>query len=93
MTHLCGIDLAKALPGWGFRTAPAATPLAPQAAEAPPCSGPTVSLSTYTFGAPRTGNSAFARDYNAHVPECWSIINGQDAGGAEPRVMWGVEGA
>ncbi|EFN52808.1 hypothetical protein CHLNCDRAFT_138469 [Chlorella variabilis] len=75
MSHLCGIDLARALPGWGFQVAPAALPLSEAAAEA----GPTVSLSTYTFGAPRTGNRAFAKDYAAHMPDCWSIINGQDA--------------
>ena len=31
----------------------------------------------YTFAAPRTGNHAFARDYNAMVPDTWSIINDQ----------------
>lgn len=31
----------------------------------------------YTFGAPRTGNHNFARDYNGMVPDTWSIINDQ----------------
>ena len=31
----------------------------------------------YTFAAPRTGNHAFARDYNATIPDTWSVINGQ----------------
>ena len=31
----------------------------------------------YTFAAPRTGNHAFARDYNAMVPDTWSVINDQ----------------
>jgi hypothetical protein len=31
----------------------------------------------YTFGAPRTGNHSFARDYNKVVPDTWSIINDQ----------------
>ena len=31
----------------------------------------------YTFAAPRTGNHAFARDYNAVVPDTWSVINDQ----------------
>ena len=31
----------------------------------------------YTFAAPRTGNHAFAREYNALVPDTWSIINDQ----------------
>ena len=34
-------------------------------------------ISCYTFGAPRTGNHAFARDYNAAVEDTWSIINDQ----------------
>ncbi|KAL3149444.1 hypothetical protein ABBQ32_002237 [Trebouxia sp. C0010 RCD-2024] len=32
----------------------------------------------YSFGAPRCGNHAFARDYNRVVPDTWSIINDQD---------------
>lgn len=31
----------------------------------------------YTFGAPRTGNHAFAHDYQKVVPDTWSIINDQ----------------
>ncbi len=31
----------------------------------------------YTFAAPRTGNHAFAREYNAMVPDTWSVINDQ----------------
>ena len=34
-------------------------------------------VSCYTFGAPRVGNHAFARQYNALVPDTWSIINNQ----------------
>jgi predicted lipase len=34
----------------------------------------------YTFGAPRTGNHAFADDYNQVVPDTWSIINDQVSG-------------
>ena len=30
----------------------------------------------YTFGAPRTGNHAFAEDFQASVPDCWHVING-----------------
>ena len=36
-----------------------------------------VELVCYTFAAPRTGNHAFARDYNATVPDTWSVINDQ----------------
>ena len=31
----------------------------------------------YTFGAPRTGNHAFAKEFQACVPDCWHIINGK----------------
>ena len=31
----------------------------------------------YTFGSPRTGNHAFAHDYQRVVPDTWSIINDQ----------------
>ncbi|KAK9814286.1 hypothetical protein WJX72_003434 [[Myrmecia] bisecta] len=31
-----------------------------------------------TFGAPRTGNHAFAWDYNKIVPHTWHVINDQD---------------
>ena len=36
-----------------------------------------VEVLCYTFGAPRTGNHAFATDYNHVVPDTWSIINDQ----------------
>lgn len=36
-----------------------------------------VKVICYTFAAPRTGNHAFAREYNALVPDTWSIINDQ----------------
>lgn len=35
-------------------------------------------ITCYTFGAPRTGNHAFARDFNEKVPNTWNIINDQD---------------
>ena len=34
-------------------------------------------ISCYTFGAPRTGNHAFAREYNKAVPDTWGVINDQ----------------
>ncbi len=34
-------------------------------------------LACYTFGAPRTGNHAFARDYREAVPDTWGLINDQ----------------
>lgn len=39
---------------------------------------PKCSIRCYTFGAPRTGNHAFARDYNSYVPDTWHVINDQD---------------
>ncbi len=81
MTHMCGIDLGKALPEWGFQVVPAGVPLEEGMGGSDPGTWrPAVSLTTYTFGAHRTGNHAFARDYGAVMPDCWSIINGQDAG-------------
>ena len=38
-----------------------------------------VEVRCYIFGAPRTGNHAFAADYNRVVPDTWSIINDQVA--------------
>ena len=31
----------------------------------------------YTFGAPRTGNHAFANEFEREVPDCWHVINNQ----------------
>ena len=36
-----------------------------------------MALSVYTFGAPRVGNHAFAREFNERVPQLWNIINDQ----------------
>ena len=38
---------------------------------------PDTKVVCYTFAAPRTGNHAFAREYNAMVPDTWSVINDQ----------------
>ena len=35
------------------------------------------SAQVYTVGAPRVGNRAFRREYNARVPDTWTIINDQ----------------
>ena len=47
------------------------------------CGKGEVEVICYSFGAPRTGNHAFARDYNQVVPDTWSIIN--DQAGCETR--------
>jgi len=38
----------------------------------------TIQQAVYTFGAPRTGNHAFAGMYNQLVPDTWHIINADD---------------
>ena len=38
---------------------------------------PNVQVACYTFGAPRVGNPAFAREYDQLVQDSWSIINDQ----------------
>jgi Lipase (class 3) len=38
---------------------------------------PSLGVSCYTFGAPRTGNRAFADDYSRVVEDTWHIINGK----------------
>ena len=43
-------------------------------------------ISCYTFGAPRTGNHAFAYEYNELVPDTWGVINDQASGCAAPPV-------
>jgi hypothetical protein len=41
---------------------------------------PSEHLSVYTFGAPRTGNHAYAAEYAAAVPDTWHTINNQVGG-------------
>lgn len=36
-----------------------------------------VQLVCYTFGAPRVGNPAFAKEYDELVQDSWSIVNDQ----------------
>ncbi|KAA6429424.1 MAG: hypothetical protein FRX49_00818 [Trebouxia sp. A1-2] len=42
----------------------------------------------YTFAAPRTGNHAFAREYNAMMPDTWSVINDQDVVTREGKMLF-----
>jgi len=44
-----------------------------------PCAEFDLDVRCYTFGAPRVGNHAWAREYNAKVPDTWQIINSDDA--------------
>ncbi len=41
----------------------------------------------YTFGAPRPGNHAFARDFLRVVPDCWDIIHSDDAVAKEGKFL------
>lgn len=36
-----------------------------------------VHVACYTYGAPRVGNSAFAKEYDQLVADSWSVINDQ----------------
>ncbi|GAB4816054.1 hypothetical protein N2152v2_003100 [Parachlorella kessleri] len=38
-----------------------------------------VQVQLYTYGAPRPGNHAFARDFLRTVPDSWDVIHGDDA--------------
>lgn len=44
----------------------------------PNCDGPARTPARPPTQAPRTGNRAFARDFNAAVPDSWQVVNGQD---------------
>lgn len=38
-----------------------------------------INVKCYTFGAPRVGNAAWAKEYNAAVPDTWHLVNSDDA--------------
>eukprot|EP00803_Ostreobium_quekettii_P001664 evm.model.scf_661.6 EVM.evm.TU.scf_661.6 scf_661:45589-48045(-) len=44
-------------------------------------------LSVYTFGCPRLGNHAFAREYEENIPDSWLVINDLDAIARTPK-LW-----
>ena len=46
---------------------------------------PTLTVRCYTYGAPRTGNRAFAEDYGRVVEDTWHIINGEPLPCVEPH--------
>ncbi|KAJ1430636.1 hypothetical protein B484DRAFT_479146 [Ochromonadaceae sp. CCMP2298] len=48
------------------------------------------SLHVYTFGAPRVGNTAFRRQFNALVPHCFRVVNRQDVVARMPRSASGL---
>jgi hypothetical protein len=51
-------------------------PVVPVLQRVPSCCA-VLCCAALSVGAPRTGNHAFARDYNAMVPETWHVINDQ----------------
>ena len=42
-------------------------------------------VTVYTFGCPRVGNHAFAREYEAAVPDTWHVVNDLDAVARTPK--------
>ncbi|CAL8466201.1 g5737 [Coccomyxa elongata] len=56
------------------------------AREAQSC-GKSVRVGCYTYGSPRVGNHAFAREFDQVVPHCWHIINNQDAVARAPKFL------
>ncbi|KAK9821824.1 hypothetical protein WJX74_001662 [Apatococcus lobatus] len=47
-------------------------------AQAAAAAGAKLRLACYTYGAPRVGNHAYARDHAQVVPDTWGVINDQD---------------
>ena len=39
--------------------------------------GMDIRIGCYTYGSPRVGNHAFAREFDKVVPHCWHVINDQ----------------
>ncbi|EIE21255.1 alpha/beta-hydrolase [Coccomyxa subellipsoidea C-169] len=50
-------------------------------------SGKDIRVGCYTYGSPRVGNHAFAREFDKVVPHCWHIINNQDAVARSPKFL------
>ena len=41
----------------------------------------------YNYGSPRVGNAAFARTYNAAIPDSWRVTNKLDVIPRVPRLL------
>lgn len=48
---------------------------------------PPSSIINYTYGSPRVGNRAFAMAFNDLVPNCWRVVNNNDAVTSVPRLL------
>lgn len=49
--------------------------------------GGTPDVINYSFGSPRVGNKAFAEAFNSVVPNCWRVVNNNDAVALVPRLI------
>ena len=90
--QLCTLDIARALPQWGYGLAQSAfaahdSETAARCAAAAaahehhvPVIEREVALLCYTLGCPRVGNAAFARELKAACHNTWNVINDQDVG-------------
>lgn len=92
---LCAFDIERELQDWGYATVPSPfSAVAAVPERAGNCQsggggsgsnpggarGRPVSVTCYTYGAPRTGNHAFANEMVERVPDTWAVINDQDLG-------------
>lgn len=87
---LCAFDIERELQHWGYATVPSpfsAVVPAPagnggggggSGGNPGGARGRPVSVTCYTYGAPRTGNHAFANEMVERVPDTWAVINDQD---------------
>jgi len=48
---------------------------------------PEFDLTKYSFGSPRVGNAAFARDFDKLVPNSWRLYNSKDVIATVPRLL------
>lgn len=95
LAALCSTDLARVLGEWypdavpGEAIAAAAAAMAAAGAQAAgeagagqgvkPCRRTRPSIKCYTLGCPRVGNAAFSALFAEMVPDCFTVINDQDA--------------
>lgn len=52
-----------------------------------PAGCPRPKIVNYSYGSPRVGNRAFAEAFNSAVPDCWRVVNNNDAVAFVPRLM------
>ena len=47
-----------------------------------------IRIGCYTYGSPRVGNHAFAREFDKVVPHCWHVINDQVCALGMPQLIY-----